>query len=101
MSVGFLAVGFVGTCLSWVAISHFGRRRIYNIGLALLTFIMFLIGILDCAPDYENRPGIIWGQCILLVSQNSIIYHLYATNLKFRLSGMVYLTFLLVPFAMF
>ncbi|KAH8648299.1 general substrate transporter [Tricladium varicosporioides] len=72
MSVGFLAVGFVGCCMSWVAISHFGRRRIYNLGLAFLTLIMFIIGILDCAPNYENRPGIIWGQCVLLIIWNGV-----------------------------
>lgn len=75
MSVGYLALGFVGTCLSWILISKFGRRRIYNIGLAVLTVIMFIIGILDCAPDYENRPGIIWAQSALMVrySRQSVI----------------------------
>jgi SP family general alpha glucoside:H+ symporter-like MFS transporter len=56
MSVGYLALGFVGTCLSWILISRFGRRRIYNIGLAV---IMFIIGIFDCSPNYLNRPSII------------------------------------------
>ncbi|CAG8952835.1 hypothetical protein HYFRA_00007548 [Hymenoscyphus fraxineus] len=72
MSVGVLAVGFVGTCLSWFAISKYGRRRIYNIGLFLLMVIMFLIGLLDFAPDYENRTGVIWAQCTLLILWNGI-----------------------------
>lgn len=72
MSVGFLAVGFVGTLLSWILISKFGRRRIYNIGLALLTIIMFLIGILDCVPNYVNRPGVIWAQSTLMIVWNGI-----------------------------
>lgn len=67
MSVGFLAVGFVGTLLSWILIAKYGRRRIYNIGLAVLTTIMFIIGILDCVPNYENRPGVIWAQSTLMV----------------------------------
>jgi hypothetical protein len=67
MSVGYLALGWVCTCLSWILISKFGRRRIYNIGLAVLTLIMFLIGILDCAPDFENRPAIIWAESTLMV----------------------------------
>ncbi|KAF5875971.1 putative maltose permease protein [Botrytis fragariae] len=72
MSVGFLAVGFVGTLLSWILISKFGRRRIYNIGLAMLTTIMFLIGILDCVPNYVNRPGVIWAQSTLMIVWNGI-----------------------------
>ncbi|RDL29945.1 putative maltose permease [Venustampulla echinocandica] len=72
MSVGYLALGFVGTCLSWILISKFGRRRIYNIGLAVLTVIMFIIGILDCAPNYENRPAIIWAQSALMIIWNGV-----------------------------
>lgn len=72
MSVGFLAVGFVGTLLSWILISKYGRRRIYNIGLAVLTIIMFIIGILDCVPNYEKRPGVIWAQSTLMIVWNGI-----------------------------
>ena len=67
MSVGYLALGFVGTCLSWILISRFGRRRIYNIGLTVLTAVMFIIGILDCSPNYLNRPSIIWAESVLMV----------------------------------
>jgi len=66
MSVGYLALGFVGTCLSWILISRFGRRRICNIGLGVLTVIMFIIGILDCSPNYLNRPSIIWAESVLM-----------------------------------
>lgn len=72
MSVGYLAVGFVGTCLSWVLLSYVGRRRMYNIGLAILSVMMFIIAILDCAPNYENRPGIIWAQSTIMVIWNGI-----------------------------
>jgi MFS family permease len=72
MSVGYLAVGFVGTCLSWILLSKFGRRRIYNVGLATLSLMMFIIAILDCAPNYENRPGVIWAQSTIMVIWNGI-----------------------------
>lgn len=68
MSVGFLAVGFVCTIVSWVLLDYWGRRRIYNIGLAVLTALMFIIGFLDFAPNYSKRPSIVWAQCVLLVS---------------------------------
>ncbi|KAG9237370.1 MFS sugar transporter-like protein [Amylocarpus encephaloides] len=72
MSVGFLAVGWLGTVLSWILILHIGRRRIYNIGLSILAIIMFLIAFLDFAPDYETRPSIIWAQSTLLIIWNGV-----------------------------
>ncbi|TVY23350.1 Maltose permease [Lachnellula hyalina] len=70
MSVGLLAVGFVGTCIAWCLLSLWGRRRIYNIGLALMTVVMFAIGFLDLAPDYLNKKGDIWAECILMMIWN-------------------------------
>ncbi|KAL2070027.1 hypothetical protein VTL71DRAFT_14707 [Oculimacula yallundae] len=72
MSVGYLALGWVCTCISWIFISKWGRRRIYNIGLAILAVIMFLIGILDCVPNYENRSDIIWAQSTLMILWNGV-----------------------------
>jgi len=78
MGVGYLAVGFVGTVLSFFVISKFGRRRIYNIGLGTLSIMMFLIAILDCAPDYKNRPGVIWAQSTLMVG-----FLIFSTSLNY------------------
>lgn len=72
MGVGFLAVGFVGTCLSWVLLVHFGRRTIYNNGLAMLAVLQIIIGILDCAPNYDNRPSIAWAQSVLMLIWNFV-----------------------------
>lgn len=72
MGIGFLGVGFLGTCLSWILIVHFGRRRIYNIGLAFLAVLQILIGILDCAPNWANRPNVIWTESSLLVVWNFV-----------------------------
>lgn len=63
-----MGMGFVCCLISWFLITKYGRRPIYNIGLAVLTVIMFLIAFLDFAPDYDNRPGVIWAQSSLLVS---------------------------------
>lgn len=70
MSLGFLALGFVGTCASWWAQVYFGRRTIYNSGLAMLITLLLLIGILDCVPGYEHRPGVIWAQSSLMLLWN-------------------------------
>lgn len=72
MGVGFLACGFVGTCLSWILLIHVGRRRIYICGLAMLAVLQFIIGILDCAPNYSSRPGLSWAQAVLMLIWNFI-----------------------------
>lgn len=72
MGVGFLALGFVGTCLSWILLINFGRRTIYNTGLALLAVLQFIIGIIDVAPNYENRPGLTWAQSVIMLIWNFI-----------------------------
>ena len=75
MGVGFLAVGFLGTILSWFLLVHFGRRAIYNWGLGLLALLQIIIGILDCAPNYINRPSVIWAQSSLMVIWNFFYDH--------------------------
>jgi hypothetical protein len=72
MGVGFLAVGFVGTCFSWVLLIHFGRRRIYNFGLATLAILQFIIAFLDCAPNIENNKSITWAQSVLMLIWNFV-----------------------------
>lgn len=70
MGVGFQAVGFVGTLVSWVLLVHVGRRKLYNYGLAVLTVLLLIIGILDCAPNYANRPSLSWAQASLMLIWN-------------------------------
>ena len=72
MGVGFLAVGFVGTCFSWVLLIYFGRRTIYNTGLALLAVLQFIIAFLDLAPHYEQRPAFAWAQSVLMLIWNFV-----------------------------
>lgn len=68
MGIGYLALGWVGTICSWFLLLKVGRRRIYNTGLFIMSVIMIVIGILDCAPNYLNRPQVIWAQSSLMVS---------------------------------
>ena len=70
MGVGFLAVGFVGTLFSWVLMRYFGRRDIYNTGLALLVILLLIIGILDVQPNYSKRPALSWTQSALMLVWN-------------------------------
>ncbi|KAL6246847.1 hypothetical protein RBB50_006154 [Rhinocladiella similis] len=70
MGIGYLALGWVGTICSWFLLLKVGRRRIYNTGLFIMSVIMIVIGILDCAPNYLNRPQVIWAQSSLMILWN-------------------------------
>lgn len=70
LGVGLLAVGFVGTCLSWPLITSIGRRTIYNWGLVFLVVLLFLIAILDCVPTHGKELTITWVQSSLMVVYN-------------------------------
>jgi MFS family permease len=61
MGIGFMAVGWVSVLFSWYLMQKFGRRPLYIIGLAILTIIMFLVGILDVVPT----KGAVWAQSAL------------------------------------
>ena len=72
MGIGFLAVGFVATCLSWIALTWAGRRTIYLHGLAWMTVLQLLVGILDCVPGSATKTGIAWAQCALMLMWNFV-----------------------------
>ncbi|KAF2662532.1 MFS sugar transporter-like protein [Lophiostoma macrostomum CBS 122681] len=66
MGMGFLAVGWVSTVFSWFLMQRYGRRPLYNLGLLIMTIIMFIVGILDCVPG----KGPLWGKSALLLVWN-------------------------------
>ncbi|OAP64575.1 hypothetical protein AYL99_00547 [Fonsecaea erecta] len=66
MGVGNTAIGFVATCCSWVFMSYFGRRTIYMYGVGFMAASLFVIGILDCVPNYTSHKGLAWAQAALL-----------------------------------
>lgn len=70
MGIAFLAVGIVGTIFSWFLLTWYGRRAIYNAGLASLAAILMIIGILDCVPSYSDAKGLIWTQSSLMLVWN-------------------------------
>lgn len=70
MSLGFLGLGFLGTVFSWFLLTRYGRRAIYNTGLAMLVILMLMIGILDVLPEYETNAGIRWAQSSLMLIWN-------------------------------
>lgn len=63
-----LGVGFCGTITSWGLLLRFGRRELFNNGLALLAALQLVIGVLDCVP---GRPSsVTWAQSIIMLIWN-------------------------------
>lgn len=60
------AISFLGTIISWLYISKWGRRTIWLYGFYVLVVVLFIIGILACVP--EQTVAISWAQsCLCLV----------------------------------
>ncbi|KAK3936213.1 general substrate transporter [Diplogelasinospora grovesii] len=58
-------IAFLGTIISWLYISKWGRRDIWLWGFYVLVAVLFTIGILACVPQTE---AIAWAQsCLCLV----------------------------------
>lgn len=70
MGVGTVAVGLLGTCLSWTLYPHFGRRTIFNYGLALSFILQLILDILDCVPGKTAHTGVIWAQAAMVIIWN-------------------------------
>ncbi|KXX73305.1 Maltose permease MAL31 [Madurella mycetomatis] len=47
LSLGAKGMAFLGTVLSWWLITYFGRRTIYVTGIAILTVVLLIVGVLD------------------------------------------------------
>ncbi|KAI2622825.1 putative maltose permease [Xylaria nigripes] len=70
LGIGFLAVGWVSTVISWYLMGQFGRRRIFNVGLSCCVALMLIIGILDSIP---GRPSaVIWAESSLMLVWNGV-----------------------------
>jgi MFS transporter, SP family, general alpha glucoside:H+ symporter len=57
-------IAFLGTCISWLYLSRWGRRKIWLYGFYALVVILFTIAILGCV---EQTVPVAWAQAILCV----------------------------------
>ena len=83
MSMGVSTMGIIGNISSWFLCNSVGRRRSFFVGIAVMTIILFLIGILDVVPNYSAREQ--WGQAVLTVIYNFFYF--------MCVGGMVYIIF--------
>lgn len=51
LNFGGMGVAFVGTCVSWILMTYFGRRKILITGIGLLVIDLLIIGCLSYTPQ--------------------------------------------------
>lgn len=51
IGLGGTGIAFIGTCISWIIMSRFGRRPIFLFGFCVLVAALYLIAILACVPQ--------------------------------------------------
>ncbi|KAJ5009648.1 Maltose permease [Colletotrichum sp. SAR 10_99] len=88
LSLGAKGMAFIGTCLSWWLITHWGRRQIYVTGMSILTVILFIIGILDVSAGKKG----LWpsgGLCVFWL----FIYSLTIGPITVRIPDRAYKVF--------
>lgn len=63
VAVGGTGIAFIGTIISWFLLSRFGRRTLYVNGMAILTVVLLIIGIVASVPN--QSVGARWAQAAL------------------------------------
>ena len=84
MTLGQYSLGFLGTMLSWIAMSYFGRRTLYFSGFITVFCLLLAIGIVGVATGGTAMTTACWAIAILTliyvivynVSIGSICYSL-------------------------
>jgi SP family general alpha glucoside:H+ symporter-like MFS transporter len=62
--IGNYSIAFIGTVLSWLILTRYGRRTIYIAGITAMLPLMFIIGFLEFVP---TNSGIRWAQAAILL----------------------------------
>ncbi|KAL2829441.1 maltose permease [Aspergillus cavernicola] len=84
MGVGVTACGVLGNFCSWFILNSFGRRKTFLAGMAILTALLLLIGIMDVVPTAAAK----WVQasCTVLYA---FVYFMSIGAISFVLLGEV------------
>ncbi|KAK4233172.1 maltose permease [Achaetomium macrosporum] len=82
LGVGVTACGVLGNILSWFVVERFGRRSIFLSGMATLTVILLLIGIMDVVQTSAAK----WVQAAVTVIY-AFVYFLTIGAMAFAILG--------------
>ncbi|KAF4214442.1 hypothetical protein CNMCM5878_009252 [Aspergillus fumigatiaffinis] len=84
LGVGVTACGVFGNFLSWFIVNSFGRRKLFLSGMATLTALLLLIGIMDVVPSTAAK----WVQASFTVIY-AFVYFMTVGAISFVLLGEV------------
>jgi SP family general alpha glucoside:H+ symporter-like MFS transporter len=65
MNLGVTSMAFIGTCLSWFAITWWGRRTVFISGMAWMTGCLIIIGAV--AFKAQDSAGAKWAQAAMVM----------------------------------
>lgn len=60
IAIASTGMAFLGTCVSWVLLSYFGRRTLYFGGISLASVALLIVGI--CSAAGGTQSGASWAQ---------------------------------------
>lgn len=60
IAIGSTGMAFLGTCVSWILLSYFGRRTLYATGIAMASACLLIIG--TCSAVAGTTTGGSWAQ---------------------------------------
>lgn len=72
IAIASTSMAFVGTCISWVLLTYFGRRTLYGLGMTALSTAMIIVGVCSAA---SSTAGAMWAQ-VAFVLVWKLIYSL-------------------------
>jgi hypothetical protein len=84
LGIGVTACGVLGNLLSWLVVNSYGRRKVFLQGMAALTTLLLLIGIMDVIPTNGAR----WAQASFTVVY-AFVYFMTIGAIAFVLLGEV------------
>ncbi|KAF6823973.1 maltose permease [Colletotrichum plurivorum] len=82
LGVGVTACGVLGNMVSWFVVESYGRRKIFVSGMACLTLLLLLIGIMDVVPGDAAK----WVQAASTVIY-AFVYFLTIGAMAFAILG--------------
>ncbi|KAK7421995.1 hypothetical protein QQZ08_009716 [Neonectria magnoliae] len=59
ISIGSTGMAFLGTCISWILLTHFGRRTLYTMGISVISMCLIIVGV--CSSS-SMSTGARWAQ---------------------------------------
>ncbi|KAL3474115.1 maltose permease [Aspergillus californicus] len=84
LGVGVTACGVLGNFCSWFILNSYGRRKMFISGMAILTALLLLIGIMDVVPTHAAK----WVQAASTVIY-AFVYFMTIGAISFVLLGEV------------